>query len=79
MFFEILEMKTTNLCESWFHQTKPEKLKKGYKTMDGLKAIANMVAVRITHNWQEVLDLTFDYSLALDGLLGALKAKFQGN
>ena len=79
MFFEILEMKTTNLCESWFHQTKPEKLKKGYKTMEGLKAVANMVAVRITYNWQQVLDLKFDYSLALDGLLGALKAKFQGN
>ena len=71
-------MKTTNLCESWFHQTKPEKLKHGYKTMDGLKAIANMVTVRINYDWQEKLHCKFDFSSALDMLLGALKAKFQG-
>ena len=72
-------MKTTNLCESWFHQTKPEKLKKGYKTINGLKAIANMIAVRINYDWQNDLHYQFDFSLALDGLLGALKAKFQGS
>ncbi|MEA3430543.1 MAG: hypothetical protein U9R08_04695, partial [Nanoarchaeota archaeon] len=79
IFFEIPEMKTTNLCEGWFRRTKPEKLKKGYKTMEGLKAIANMVAVRINYHWQTALDYEFDYSLALDGLMGALKAKYQKN
>jgi len=77
-FIDIPQMKTTNLCESWFHQTKPEKLKHGYKTMDGLKVIANMVAVRINYDWQEKLHCKFDFSSALDVLLGALKAKFQG-
>jgi hypothetical protein len=77
-FIEIPQMKTTSLCESWFHQTKPEKLKKGYKTMNGLKAIANMITVRINYDWQKELQCKFDFSLALDGLLGVLKAKFQG-
>lgn len=76
-FIDVPEMKTTNLCESWFHQTKPEKLKKGYKTISGLKAVANMVAVRINYDWQKELHCKFDFSLALDGLLGAIKAKFQ--
>jgi len=76
VFFEIPEMKTTNLCEGWFKQTKPEKLKKGYKTIDGLKAIANMITVRINYNWQEELGLEFDFSSALNALLGALKTKF---
>ncbi len=79
VFFEIPEMKTTNLCEGWFKQTKPEKLKNGYKTMKGLKAIANMITVRINYHWQIMLDLEFDFSLALDGLMGALKAKYQEN
>jgi len=78
-FFEVPEMKTTNLCESWFHQTKPKKLKREYKTIEGLKAIANMVAVRINYNWQKALGYEFDFSLALDGLLGTLKAKYQSN
>ncbi len=77
VFFEVPEMKTTNLCEGWFKQTKPEKLKKGYKTIKGLKAIANMIAVRINYDWQEKLSLKFDFSLALNVLLGTLKAKFQ--
>jgi len=77
-FIEIPQIKTTNLCESWFHQTKPEKLKKGYKTINGLKAIANTVTVRINYDWQEKLHCKFDFSSALDLLLGALKAKFQG-
>jgi hypothetical protein len=77
-FLDVPQMKTTSLCESWFHQTKPEKLKKGYKTMEGLRAIANMVTVRINYDWQKELECQFDFSLALDGLLGVLKAKFQG-
>jgi len=77
MFFEILEMKTTNLCEGWFRRTKPEKLKKGYKTINGLRAIANTVAIRINYDWQNVLNCKFDFTGALNGLLGALKAKFQ--
>jgi len=40
--------------------------------------IANMVAVRINYDWQEKLHCKFDFSSALDVLLGALKAKFQG-
>jgi len=78
MFVEVPQIKTTSLCESWFHQTKPEKLKKGYKTMKGLKKIANMLTMRINYDWQKELRCKFDFSLALDGLLGALKAKFQG-
>ena len=78
-FFEVPQMKTTNLCEGWFKQTKPEKLKKGYKTMEGLKTIANMIAVRINYNWQKELGLEFDFSLALDALLGTLKTKFQSS
>lgn len=77
-FIEVPQMKTTSLCESWFHQTKPEKLKKGYKTIKGLKRIANMVTVRINYDWQKELRYMFDFSLSLDGLLGVLKAKFQG-
>ncbi len=40
-------MKTTNLCEQWFSRTKPKKLKREYKTREGIKAIANMIAVKI--------------------------------
>ena len=75
-FFEIPEMKTTNLCEGWFGRTKPQKLKKGYKTMEGLKAIANLLAVRINYDWQKKLNLKFDFSLALNMLLGTIKTKF---
>lgn len=78
-FVDIPQMKTTSSCESWFHQTKPEKLKKGYKTMKGLKDIANMITVKINYEWQKTLNYEFDFSTALDGLLGALKAKFQGS
>lgn len=76
-FFKVLEMKTTNLCEGWFGRTKPKKLKREYKTRDGIKAVANLMAVRINYDWKEVLDLKFDFSLALGGMMGALKAKFQ--
>lgn len=76
-FLQVPEMKTTNLCEGWFGRTKPKKLKREYKTRKGLKAIANMIAVRICHDWQNVLNLEFDYSRALNGLLGALKGKYQ--
>ena len=77
LFFEIPEMKTTNLCENWFHRTKPEKLKHGYKTMYGLNTIANLITVRINYDLKKALNLNFDYTVALDVLLGALKAKFQ--
>lgn len=76
-FFEVPQMKTTNLCESWFHRTKPEKLKHGYKTMKGLNAIANLVTVRINYDLKQALNLSFDFSEALNILLGALKAKIQ--
>ena len=76
-FFEVLQMKTTNLCEGWFHRTKPEKLKHGYKTMNGLKAIVNLITIRINYNLKNVLNLNFDYNNALNVLLGTLKAKIQ--
>ncbi len=76
-FLQIPEMKTTDLCEGWFSRTKPKKLKREYKTKKGIKAIANMLAVRICHDWQKVLDLEFDLSLALNGMLGVVKAKYQ--
>ncbi len=76
-FLQVQEMKTTDLCEGWFSRTKPKKLKREYKTRKGLKSIANMVAVRICHDWQKALNLEFDFSLALNGMLGALKGKFQ--
>ena len=76
-FFEVPEMKTTNLCENWFHRTKPEKLKHGYKTMKGLKSIANLITVRINYNLAQLLNLGFDYTRALNVLLGSLKAKIQ--
>jgi hypothetical protein len=76
-FLEIPEMKTTNLCEGWFSRTKPKKLKREYKTKKGIKAIANMIAVRINYNWKEVLDLNFDITLTLNAVLGLMKTKYQ--
>jgi hypothetical protein len=76
-FLEVPEMKTTNLCEGWFSRTKPKKLKREYKTREGIKAIANMIAVRINYNWKKELDLNFDVSLALDASLGLIKSKYQ--
>jgi hypothetical protein len=76
-FFEVPEMKTTNLCESWFHRTKPEKLKHGYKTKFGLTSIANLITIRINYNLARALNLEFDYNAALNVLLGSLKAKIQ--
>lgn len=76
-FLEIPEMKTTDLCEGWFARTKPKKLKREYKKRIGIRSIANMLAVRINYNWKEKLDMDFDFSQALNGLLGIIKAKYQ--
>jgi hypothetical protein len=55
----------------------PKKLKQEYKTKNGIKAIANRIIVRINYDWQRVLGLKFYFTLALNRLLGTLKAKYQ--
>ncbi len=76
-YLDVPSMKTTNLCEGWFGRTKPKKIKREYKTRLGLKAISNMLALKINYNWKIALNMDFDYTNALNGLLGLVKAKYQ--
>ncbi|MBU0459913.1 MAG: hypothetical protein KJ771_03830 [Nanoarchaeota archaeon] len=39
-------LRTTNTCEQWFGQTKPEKVKKGFKTKNGLINVLKALAVK---------------------------------
>jgi len=67
-------LRTTNLAEHWFGQTKPEKVKKGFKTKKGLMRVLNALAVKLTSiDWQQKLKIPRDIndaaSLLISGLL----------
>lgn len=66
-------LRTTNLAEHWFGQTKPEKIKKGYKTKQGFFTIIQLLGVKITNaNWKEKLHLIQDVSTATDLLISGI-------
>ena len=66
-------LRTTNACESWFGQTKPQKVKKGYKTKNGLLSVLKALAVKITNeSWQTKLDITKDIENATELLISTL-------
>ncbi|MFH1682605.1 MAG: hypothetical protein ABIA37_02300 [Candidatus Woesearchaeota archaeon] len=59
-------LKTTNHAEQYFSNTKPEKIKKGYKTENGLKNIICNIAVKMMRkNWLSALGRRNDYSAAM--------------
>jgi hypothetical protein len=69
-------LRTTNACEHWFGQTKPEKLKKGYKTKAGILLVAQALAVKITNPcWRQVLGVPKDIKDATDLLISTLLYK----
>jgi hypothetical protein len=66
-------LRTTNACEHWFGQTKPEKIKQGYKTRDGILQIAQALAIKITYdNWKSVLEIPKDIKDATELLISSL-------
>ncbi|PIY81609.1 hypothetical protein COY79_01765 [Candidatus Pacearchaeota archaeon CG_4_10_14_0_8_um_filter_35_169] len=73
-------LRTTNLAEHWFGQTKPEKVKKGFKTKQGLMRILKALAVKITSSdWQQKLNVTKDINDAAGILIsGLLRKRLQG-
>ncbi len=59
-------LKTTNHAEQYFSNTKPEKIKKGYKTEEGLRnMIKNMAVKMMKTNWLNALGRQNDYSAAM--------------
>lgn len=67
-------LRTTNLAEHWFGQTKPEKVKKGFKTKKGVLRVLQALAVKICNmDWKEKLEIIRDIndasSLLISGLL----------
>lgn len=69
-------LRTTNTCEQWFGQTKPEKIKKGYKTKEGLLRVVKALAVKITHTkWMQDLHVPKDIEAATDLLISSLVYK----
>lgn len=71
-------LRTTNLCEQWFGQTKPEKIKKGYKSKKGLLKIVKALAVKILHeNYKDLLNIKKDYTEAVSLLTASLKLNVQ--
>jgi len=76
LYKEFPHLRTTNLCEQWFGRTKPEKLKKGYKTKKGLLLIAKSLAVKILYpNWKNMVNLSKDITDATNLLITALNYK----
>lgn len=66
-------LRTTNTCESWFGQTKPQKMKKGYKTKEGLLKVIKALAVKITNiSWKNELNITKDIENATELLISSL-------
>lgn len=69
-------LRTTNLAEHWFGQTKPQKIKKGYKTKQGLLTIIRSLGVKITSvNWQQKLNMIQDISTATELLISGIIKK----
>ncbi|HLD00900.1 MAG TPA: hypothetical protein VJC39_04090 [Candidatus Nanoarchaeia archaeon] len=69
-------LRTTNMAERWFGQTKPEKVKKGFKTKNGLIKVLRALAVKITDtNWKKKLNLTRDINDATELLISGLLRK----
>ena len=59
-------LKTTNHAEQYFSNTKPEKVKKGYKTEKGLLNIISNMAVRMMKkDWLKALGRENDFSAAM--------------
>jgi hypothetical protein len=59
-------LKTTNHAEQYFSNTKPEKIKKGFKTEFGLKKIIqNMAMKMMKKNWLKALGRENDYSASM--------------
>ena len=69
-------LRTTNLAEHWFGQTKPEKIKKGYKTKQGILQSAQALAVKICNlNWKSKLNVVRDINDATFMLISGLIRK----
>jgi transposase-like protein len=69
-------LRTTNMAEHWFGRTKPEKVKKGFKTKEGLIRVLRSLAVKITDvNWKQRLNLTRDINDATNLLISGLLKK----
>ncbi|MFH1683205.1 MAG: hypothetical protein ABIA37_05415 [Candidatus Woesearchaeota archaeon] len=69
-------LRTTNMAEHWFGRTKPEKVKKGFKTKNGLIQVLRALAVKITDiNWKQRLDITRDINDATKLLISGLLKK----
>jgi len=65
-------LRTTNLCEQWFGQTKPQKIKIGFKTMKGVMNVLRTLAVRISNfQWKKELNITKDINDAMGLLVSA--------
>ena len=59
-------LKTTNHAEQYFSNTKPEKVKKGYKTEKGLRnIISNMAVKMMKKEWLKALGRENDFSAAM--------------
>ncbi len=59
-------LKTTNHAEQYFSNTKPEKIKKGYKTEKGLRNMICSIAVKMMKkDWLKALGRENDYSAAM--------------
>lgn len=69
-------LRTTNTCEGWFGQTKPEKVKKGYKTKNGLLNVLKAKAVKITNSdWKDVFNVKKDITDATNLMISVLVHK----
>jgi len=59
-------LKTTNHAEQYFSNTKPEKIKKGYKTEKGLRNMLCSIAVKMMKkDWLKAIGRENDYSAAM--------------
>ncbi len=67
-------LRTTNAAEHWFGMTKPEKVKKGFKTKKGLLKVLQALAVKITNkNWKLALKIPKDITDATNLLVAIVK------
>jgi len=74
LFIQHPFLKTTNHAEQYFSNTKPEKVKKGYKTEKGLlNIISNMAVKMMKKDWLKALGRTNDYSAATKLLTRLIK------
>jgi transposase-like protein len=69
-------LRTTNTCEQWFGRTKPEKIKKGYKTKEGLLKTVQALALKISNqNWKKILGVPKDIKDATQLLMSSILYK----